>query len=56
MEKILKELNEAFVMLGTISLCGDAVDVMAAAKAKLRNVFSEIKELDMKKAEEAEEK
>ena len=36
MEEIKKELNEAVVLLGTILVSGDAVDVMAAAKAKVR--------------------
>ena len=33
---IKKELNEALTMLGAIMVSGDAVDFMAAAKAKVR--------------------
>ena len=35
-ENIKKELNDALAMLGMITLSGDAVDVMAAAKSKIR--------------------
>ena len=38
MDDIKKELNEALQMLGMITLSGDAVDVMAAAKSKIRRV------------------
>lgn len=54
MEEILRELNEAFVILGTMSLCGDNVDTMAVAKAKLRNVFAQLRKLDGEKEEKAE--
>ena len=36
MDEIKKELKEAVVLLGTILVSGDAVDVMAAAKSKVR--------------------
>lgn len=38
MDDIKKELNDALQMLGMITLSGDAVDVMAAAKSKIRRV------------------
>ena len=39
-ETINKELEDALKMLSMIMLSGDAVDVMAAAKQKIRNVIS----------------
>ena len=38
MDDIKKELNDALQMLGMITLSGDAVDVLAAAKSKIRRV------------------
>lgn len=35
-EDIKKELNDALAMLSVIALSGDALDVMAAAKNKIR--------------------
>lgn len=40
MDEIKKEINEALAMLATIRLSGDAVDMMAAAKAKLRKAIT----------------
>lgn len=45
MDEIKKELNEALTMLGAIMVSGDAVDFMAAAKSKIRQV---VKSLDEK--------
>lgn len=39
-DNIKKELNDALSMLGMIMLSGDAVDVMAAAKRKIRKAVS----------------
>lgn len=39
-ETIKKDLNDALQMLGMITLSGDAVDVMAAAKSKIRRAVS----------------
>ena len=39
-ETIKKELNDALQMLGMITLSGDAVDVMAAAKQKIRKAMA----------------
>ena len=39
-DNIEKELNDVLSMLGMIMLSGDAVDVMAAAKSKIRRVIS----------------
>lgn len=45
MSDIAKELDTALQMLGTILLSGDAVDVMAAAKSKIRRAKAEIENL-----------
>ena len=39
-ETIKKDLNDALQMLCMITLSGDAVDVMAAAKSKIRRVVA----------------
>ena len=44
MDEILNELNIAFQAISSISVAGEAVDAMALARAKLRNVHSKLKE------------
>lgn len=41
MNEIAKELNEALKLVSVITLSGDAVDVMALAKQKIRNAIAE---------------
>ena len=42
MENVLKELDSAFRIISTIPVSGDNVEIMAAAKAKLRAVYAEL--------------
>ena len=44
MDELLKELEVAYRMLSNIPVSGDAVDMMATARAKLRKVYAELKE------------
>lgn len=44
MDNVKKEINEAVTMLGAILLHGDAVDMMAAAKVKLRRAVKILEE------------
>ena len=46
MKEILKEINEAFIMISRIPVTGDAVDAMAVARAKLRKVHEELEKLE----------
>ena len=39
MNEIMKELDEAYKLLGAISVAGDAVDVMAGAKGHIRRAY-----------------
>lgn len=39
MNEITKEINEAFKLLSSILVAGDAVDVMAAARGHLRRAY-----------------
>lgn len=39
MNEIQKAINEAHHMISIISVCGDAVDVMAGARIKLKEAF-----------------
>lgn len=48
MDEMVKELEFAYRMISSIPVSGDAVDIMAAAKAKLRKVLAE---LDKKEGE-----
>ncbi len=44
MDELLKELEVAYRMLSNIPVSGDAVDMMATARAKLRKVYAGMKE------------
>lgn len=47
-ENIKKELDGALELLGTILLSGDAVDVMAAAKQKIRRAAAMLEKKEVK--------
>lgn len=42
MDEMVKDLEFAYQMISSIHVSGDAVDIMAAAKAKLRKVLAEL--------------
>ena len=46
MKEILKELDSIFKTISAIPVSGDSVEIMAAAKNKLRRVYAEIREID----------
>ena len=48
MDDIKKELTDALVMLGRIALAGDALDVMAAAKHKVRRAIAILEQEEVK--------
>ena len=39
MNDLMKEIDEAFKLLGVISVAGDAVDVMAGVREHLRRAY-----------------
>ena len=49
MDDIRKELNDALSMLSMIALAGDALDVMAAAKNKVRKALGMLESKEAKK-------
>ena len=51
MTDIVKELDTALAILSALSVSGNAVDAMAAAKAKIRKAKTEIEKRDNKEAE-----
>ena len=58
MKKIKQHLEEAFQLVSSIPVKGDAVDVMAAARANLRAAYrllGDQKEPENKKTDETEE-
>lgn len=46
MNDILKELDSVFRMISVIPVTGDAVDMMAAARSKLRRVCADLQKMD----------
>ena len=54
MDDILNELNTIFRIVSSIPVTGDAVDSMAAVRAKLRKVYADI-EASNKTSNEASE-
>lgn len=42
MNDILKDLEVAYQMISAIAVSGDAVDLMSAARAKIRSVCAEL--------------
>ena len=46
MEKLLKDLDTVFNLISSIPVSGESVDVMAAARNKLRGLYARIKELE----------
>ena len=54
MTDILMELAAAYQALSSIPVHGDAVDAMALARVKLRNVHEKLKEIDKSTVSETE--
>ena len=48
MNELVQELEFAYKMISNIPVSGDAVDMVAAARAKLRKVCAELKEKEEK--------
>ena len=46
MDNILNELNTIFKTISSIPVVGDAVDSMAIARAKLRQVYAALEQMD----------
>lgn len=42
MNEILKELDTAYKLISSLPVCGDAVDIIADARARLRKVYTEL--------------
>lgn len=56
MKEIKKHLEEAFQLVSSVTVKGDAVDVIAAARANLRAAYHLLdKQLEPEKAEDSEE-
>ena len=52
MNETMKKLDEAFKLLSTISVAGDAVDVMAVVRSKLRAVYNDLDKLNEQEGED----
>jgi hypothetical protein len=46
MKEILKELNDAYMLLARIPVTGDSVDVLAAARTALREVWGKLQKME----------
>lgn len=53
-KEILKELDTIYQMVSSIPVTNDFIDVSAAARTKLRNVYRTIKYMQQEVAEECE--
>ena len=51
MKELAEQLDYAYRLMSSVPVTGDAIDMIAEARAIMRNVFNELKRL-----EEAEEK
>ena len=45
MEELKKELNAVYQLISIVSVSGDSVDAIAAARAKLKRVFNELEKM-----------
>lgn len=54
MENIINELNSALALISTLSVSGDAVDIVALAKQKIRVSVAAIKEAEENTAGDTE--
>ena len=54
MNDILQELETAYQAISSIPVSGNAVDAMALARVKLRNVHEKLKEIDNSKTSDTE--
>lgn len=55
MENIMNRLNEAYKLISSLSVSGDAVDVVAVARNHLREAHKKLQELEEKKERMASE-
>ena len=46
MENIIAEIESVFKIISSVPVSGDSVDAIAAARVKLRRVYSDLKELN----------
>lgn len=44
-DSMLEELDAAFKMVSSVPVTHDAIDVMAAARSKLRKVYAELQQM-----------
>lgn len=55
MNNIISEIDTIFKIISSIPVSGDSVDAIAAARVKLRKVYSELKELNSTENEEVQD-
>jgi hypothetical protein len=46
MKELMEELDAAYRMMSSVPVTGDAIDLIAAARAKLRHVCSELEKME----------
>ena len=46
MKELIVELDAAYRMMSSVPVTGDAIDLMAAARAKLRHVCAELEKME----------
>ena len=45
MDELIKELDSAYRMISSVPVTGDAIDLIAGARASLRKVFDALSEM-----------
>ena len=51
MDEVLKELEYVFRAISSIPVTNDSIDTMAVARAKLRNIYAQLKNISKDKEE-----
>lgn len=51
MDEVLKELEYVFRAISSIPVTNDSIDIMAVARAKLRNIYAQLKNISKDKEE-----
>ena len=46
MKELAEQLDYAYRLMSSVPVTGDAIDMIAEARARIRNVYNELKKLD----------
>lgn len=46
MKELMEELDYAYRLVSSVPVMGDAIDTISEARARMRNVYNELKRMD----------